>query len=129
MGMSDFRKMGSCVLLSMLPGSCFAADSRCGHALMRMECGLLNGAHVPTSSAILPRSGQTRLTLGKYQCAGSEHYSSRRVPGEFEGASLKVEHGGVSVSTSRLWRPLRRCAVAPVSTHWTEFNVTDRDGT
>jgi hypothetical protein len=43
---------------------------------------------------------------------------------------LKVEHGGVSVSTSKgVATTAGDVRVAPVSNAWTEFNVTDIDGT
>jgi ferric-dicitrate binding protein FerR (iron transport regulator) len=49
---------------------------------------------------------------------------------QFEGTSLKVEHGGVSVSTSKgVATTAGDVRVAPVSNAWTEFNVTDVDGT
>ena len=50
---------------------------------------------------------------------------------QFEGTSLKVEHGGVSVSTSKgMATTAGAVRVAPVSNaSWTEFNVSDTDGT
>jgi hypothetical protein len=131
MGMSAFRKMVSCVLLSMLPGSLLAADS--GAAMLYAHgAAWLNGAHVPTSSAIFTGDlVQTRSDSGAHINAPG---SSITVLGEslvqFEGASLKVEHGGVSVSTSKgVATTAGDVRVAPVSNAWTEFNVTDTDGT
>ena len=131
MGMSAFRKMVSCVLLSMLPGSLLAADS--GAAMLYAHgAAWLNGAHVPTSSAIFTGDlVQTRSDSGANINAPG---SSITVLGEslvqFEGASLKVEHGGVSVSTSKgVATTAGDVRVAPVSNAWTEFNVTDTDGT
>src|SRR5208337_5510251 len=49
---------------------------------------------------------------------------------QFEGASLKVEHGGVAVATSKsVATTAGDVRVAPASSTWTEFNVTDTDGT
>jgi hypothetical protein len=131
MGMSAFRKMVSCVLLSILPGSLLAADS--GAAMLYAHgAAWLNGAHVPTSSAIFTGDlVQTRSDSGANINAPG---SSITVLGEslvqFEGASLKVEHGGVSVSTSKgVATTAGDVRVAPVSNAWTEFNVTDTDGT
>ena len=131
MGMSAFRKMVSCVLLSILPGSLLAADS--GAAMLYARgAAWLNGAHVPTSSAIFTGDlVQTRSDSGANINAPG---SSITVLGEslvqFEGASLKVEHGGVSVSTSKgVATTAGDVRVAPVSNAWTEFNVTDTDGT
>ena len=131
MGMSAFRKMVSCVLLSILPGSLLAADS--GAAMLYARgAAWLNGAHVPTSSAIFTGDlVQSRSDSGANINAPG---SSITILGEslvqFEGASLKVEHGGVSVSTSKgVATTAGDVRVAPVSNAWTEFNVTDTDGT
>jgi hypothetical protein len=131
MGMSAFRKMVSCVLLSTFPGSLFAADS--GAAMLYTHgAAWLNGAHVPTSSAIF--TGDLVQTRSDSAANINAPGSSITVLGEslvqFEGASLKVEHGGVSVSTSKgVATTAGDVRVAPVSNAWTEFNVTDTDGT
>src|SRR5580698_7572481 len=131
MGMATVRKLVSCVLLLMLPGSLMAADS--GAAMLYADgAAWLNGSNVPKSSAIF--SGdlvQTRSDSGANIHAPG---SSVTVLGDslvqFEGASLKVEHGGVSVSTSKgLATTAGDVKVAPASNAWTEFNVTDTDGT
>jgi hypothetical protein len=131
MGMSAFRKMVSCVLLLMVPGSLFAADS--GAAMLYANgAAWLNGSHVPNSSAIFAGD----LVQTRSDSAANIHApgSSITVLGDslvqFEGASLKVEHGGVSVSTSKgVATTAGDVRVAPVSNAWTEFNVTDVDGT
>jgi hypothetical protein len=131
MGMSAFRKMVSCVLLTIFPGSLLAADS--GAAMLYTHgAAWLNGAHVPTSSAIF--SGDLVQTRSDSAANISAPGSSVTVLGDslvqFEGASLKVEHGGVSVSTSKgVATTAGDVRVAPVSNTWTEFNVTDTDGT
>jgi len=49
---------------------------------------------------------------------------------QFEGSSLKIEHGGLTISTSKaIAATAGDVKVAPVSDSWTEFNVTDVDGT
>jgi len=49
---------------------------------------------------------------------------------QFEGDSLKVEHGGVSISTSKSVSTVAGdVKIAPASNTWTEFNVVDTDGT
>jgi hypothetical protein len=131
MGMSAFRKMVSCVLLLMVPGSLFAADS--GAAMLYANgAAWLNGSHVPNSSAIFAGD----LVQTRSDSAANIHApgSSITVLGDslvqFEGASLKVEHGGVSVSTSKgVATTAGDVRVAPASNAWTEFNVTDIDGT
>jgi hypothetical protein len=131
MGMSAFRRMVSCVLLLIVPASLFAADS--GAAMLYAKgAAWLNGSHVPKSSAIFAGD----LVQTRSDSAANIHApgSSITVLGDslvqFEGASLKVEHGGVSVSTSKgIATTAGDVRVAPASNAWTEFNVTDIDGT
>jgi hypothetical protein len=131
MGMSAFRKMVSCVLVLIVPASLFAADS--GAAMLYANgAAWLNGSHVPNSSAIFVGD----LVQTRSDSAANIHApgSSITVLGDslvqFEGTSLKVEHGGVSVSTSKgVATVAGDVRVAPASNAWTEFNVTDIDGT
>jgi len=131
MGMASFRKMASCVLLLAFPVSLFAADSDAA-MLYTHGAAWLNGAHVPASSAIF--SGdllQTRSDSGaNINAAGSSITILGDSLVQFEGASLKLEHGEVAVSTSKGVATLAgEVRVSPVSNSWTEFNVTDVDGT
>jgi hypothetical protein len=49
---------------------------------------------------------------------------------QFQGSSVAIEHGGVRVSTSRgIGTTAGDVKVLPASYVWTEFNVTDVDGT
>src|SRR5277367_3044335 len=130
MGMAAFRKLVSCVLLLIFPGSLLAADS--GAAMLYTDGAWLNGSRVPQSSAIF--SGD--LVQTRPDSAANIHApgSSVTVLGDslvqFEGASLKVEHGGVAVSTSKAMATTAGdVRVVPASNEWTEFNVTDTDGT
>ena len=131
MGMSAFRRMVSCVLLLMLPVSLFAADS--GAAMLYADgAAWLNGSHVPKSSAIFAGD----LVQTRSDSAANIHASGSSITVlgdslvQFEGTSLKLEHGGVSVSTSKgVATTAGDVRVAPVSNAWTEFNVTDTDGT
>jgi hypothetical protein len=123
--------MVSCVLLLIVPASLFAADS--GAAMLYANgAAWLNGSHVPSSSAIFTGD----LVQTRSDSAANIHApgSSITVLGDslvqFEGTSLKVEHGGVSVSTSKgVATTAGDVRVAPASNAWTEFNVTDMDGT
>jgi hypothetical protein len=131
MGMTAVRRMVSCVLALIVPAALFAADSSAA-MLYAGGAAWLNGAHVPKSSAIFAGD----LVQTRSDSAANIHApgSSISVLGdslvEFEGASLKVEHGGVSVSTSRgIAASAGDVRVAPASNAWTEFNVTDVDGT
>lgn len=131
MGMSAFRRMAGCVLLLSFPASSFAADSNAA-MLYAHGAAWLNGAHVPASSAIfIGDLVQTRSDSGAHINAPG---SSITVLGDslvkFEGSSLKVEHGSVEVATSKgVATTAGEVRVAPASSSWTEFNVTDVDGT
>ena len=131
MGMAAFRKLVSCVLLLILPGSLMAADT--GAAMLYADGAWLNGSHVPKSSAIF--SGDLLQTRSDSAASIHAPGSSVTVLGdslvEFEGTSLKVEHGGVAVSTSKgMATTAGNVRVEPTSRgSWTEFNVTDTDGT
>ena len=131
MGMCAFRRMVSCVLLLIVPASLFAADS--GAAMLYADgAAWLNGSHVPKSSAIFAGDlVQTRSdSAANIHAAGSSITVLGDSLVQFEGTSLKVEHGGVSVSTSKgIATTAGDVRVAPVSNAWTEFNVTDVDGT
>jgi hypothetical protein len=49
---------------------------------------------------------------------------------QFVGSSLIIEHGGLTVSTSKgVATTAGDVKVAPASSAWTEFTVTDVDGT
>jgi hypothetical protein len=114
----------------MVPASLFAADST-GAMLYADGAAWVNGSHVPKSSAIFVGD----LVQTRSDSAANIHApgSSITVFGDslvqFEGTSLKVEHGGVSVSTSKgIFTTAGDVRVSPVSNAWTEFNVTDTDG-
>src|SRR5580658_2196533 len=131
MGMSAFHRVLSCVLLLIVPASLLAADS--GAAMLYANgAAWLNGGHVPSSSAIFTGD----LVQTRSDSAANIHEPGSRITVlgdslvQFEGVSLKVEHGAVSVSTSKgVATTAGDVRVAPASNAWTEFNVTDVDGT
>jgi hypothetical protein len=119
------------LLLLMMPASLLSADS--GAAMLYANgAAWLNGTHIPNSSAIFVGD----LVQTRADGAANIHAlgSSITVLGDslvkFEGASLDVEHGGVSVSTSKgVATTAGSVRVVPASKGWTEFNVIDVDGT
>src|SRR6267154_1459043 len=131
MGMAAFRRTVSCLLLLIVPASLLAADS--GAAMLYANgAAWVNGSHVPNSSAIFAGDLVQTRTGGAANIHASG--SSITVLGDslvkFEGVSLEVEHGGVAVSTSKgVTTTAGDVRVAPASSAWTEFNVTDVDGT
>jgi hypothetical protein len=131
MGMSAFRKMVSCVLMMGFPGSMVAADS--GAAMVYAHgVAWVNGLHVPSSSTIFTGDMlQTRSdSAADINAPGSSISVFNDSLVRFDGASMKVEHGGVTVATSKgVATVAGGVRVAPASSKWTEFNVTDTNGT
>ena len=132
MGKSAFRKMVSCVLLFLFPGSMLAADS---NAAMLYTNGVawVNGAHVPRSSSAIFSGDmlQTRAdSVANINQSGSSITVLADSLVQFEGESVELEHGGVTVSTSKKVSAVAGdVSVAPAGNSWTEFNVVDTDGT
>jgi len=132
MGRRDFRRMVSSVLLVLFPAAMYAADSNPA-MLYTNGAAWVNGAHVPrTSTAIFEGDLlQTRFDgVAKINETGSSVTVQPDSLVKFEGASVRIEHGAVAVSTSReMATTAGDVKVKPVSASWTEFNVEDVDGT
>lgn len=131
MGSSVLRVVVSCVLLLLFPNSIFAADSDAA-MLYTHGAAWINGVHVPRfSSAIF--SGDLLQTRSDTVADINEPGSTITVLAdslvEFQPASLHIEHGGVTVSTSKQVATVAGDVnVKPASSVWTEFNVVDVDG-
>src|SRR6202008_439092 len=103
MGGSALRGMVSCVLTVLFPFSLFAADS---NAAMLYTSGpaWINGAHVPRPSLAI-FSGDLLQTRSDSVAHINGSGSSVTVLGDslvqFEGSSVRINHGGVAVSTSK----------------------------
>jgi hypothetical protein len=132
MGSSALRVVVSCVLLFLFPSSIFAADTDAA-MLYTHGAAWVNGVHVPRfSSAIF--SGdlvQTRSdTVADINEPGSTITLQADSLVEFQPSSLHIEHGGVTIATSKEVASVAGDVnVKPVSSAWTEFNVVDVDGT
>ena len=134
MGKSAVRGMVSCVLLILFPGSLLAADSNAAMLYVNTNgAAWVNGAHVPRSSSAI-FSGDLLQTRSDSVANINEPGSSITVLAgslvQFQGASVDIQHGGVTVSTSKgIAATAGDVRVTPASDAWTEFNVTDVDGT
>jgi hypothetical protein len=132
MGNSALRGMVSGVLMLLFPVSLFAADTNAA-MLYTNGAAWVNGAHVPrASSAIF--SGDLLQTRSDSVANINEPGSSITVLSDslvqFDAALVRIEHGGVTVATSKgVATTAGDLKVSPVSNTWTEFNVTDVDGT
>jgi len=131
MGRSAFRRMVSYVLLFLFPGTLFAADSNAA-MLYTSGAAWINGAHVPRSSSAIFSGDllQTRYdSVANINQPGSSITVQSDSLVQFEGLAVKIEHGGVTVSTSReVATTAGDVKVTPASTSWTEFSVVDTDG-
>lgn len=128
-----FRKALCCILATMLvlPVSLFAADTN-GAMIYARGSAWVNGASIPRSSALFPGDlVQTKSdSVANINSSGSSVTVLSNSLIKFEGTSLEVEHGAVSIATSKsLATRVGDVKVAPVSGDWTEFQVADVDGT
>lgn len=125
-----FQKILTCIMLVIFPAVLFAADS--GAAMLYSNgTTWLNGRSLPKSSAVF--SGDlVQTTVGsvaKINASGSSLLVLSDSLVQFDGNAVKVEHGGVTVSTSRAMSThAGDVAVTPSANVWTQFDVTDVDG-
>jgi hypothetical protein len=130
MGMAAFRKLVSCVLLLMVPASLFAADQPVA-MLYSHGTALLNGNSIPRSSVIF--SGDLVQTnadsVANINATGSTVLVLNDTLVQYQGNSVNLEHGGVTISTSKLLATRAGAVtVSPAAGVWTEFEVRDVDG-
>jgi len=132
MGWSTARGLVSYLLIVLFPLGMFAADS---NLAMLHTNGLawINGAHVPRPSLAI-FSGDLLQTRSDSLVNIKQPGSSVDVFGDslikFEGSSVEIDHGGVSISTAKqLATTVGEIKITPASDVWTEFTVVDVDGT
>jgi len=119
------------VVLLALPQSLFAADTRAAMVYAR-GTAWINGVNIPRSSAIFPGDlVQTKSdSVANINAQGSNVsvFSDSLV--KFEGDTISLEHGGVTVATSKgLTTRAGDVTITPSSASLTEFRVLDLDGT
>ena len=125
-----YLKMLICLIVVILSGALFAADQPAA-MLYSHGTALLNGNSMERSSALF--SGDLVQTnadsVANINAAGSSVLVLNDSLVQYEGSGLKLEHGGVSISTSKLLATrVGNVTVSPVSGVWTEFDVRDVDG-
>lgn len=131
--MSVFRKALCCTLTMLLvfPVSLLAADTNAAMVYAR-GTAWVNGTSIPRSSALFPGDlVQTKSdSVANINVLGSSVTVLSDSLVKFEGSSLEVEHGGVTVATSKsLGTHVGDVKIVPASGDWTEFQVADVDGT
>ena len=124
-------KMLSCVMCLIFPVSSFAADQPAA-MLYTHGTTLLNGSSISRSSAIF--SGDLVQTdassAANINAAGSIVLVLNDSLVQYEDRSVELEHGGLTVSTSKqLVTRAGNVVVSPAASVWTEFSVRDVDGT
>lgn len=130
MSVCRFHKFLCWMILVIVPASLMAADS--GAAMMYTKgTAWLNGSTVPRSSAIFPGDMvQTKPdSLANINATGSSVTILSDSLVKFEGNAVSVEHGSVTVATSQgMATRAGEITVSPASSAWTEFQVTDVNG-
>jgi hypothetical protein len=123
-------KILSCLMIVILPVSLFAADQASAMVYTHGPA-LLNGNSIPRTSAIF--SGDlvqtTKDSVANINATGSTVLILNDSLIQYEGDSVSLEHGGVTVSTSKsLSTRAGDVTVSPASSGWTEFEIRDVDG-
>src|SRR5260370_15323807 len=119
------------VLILILPVSLFAAD-RPGAMVYSHGTALLNGYSIARSSGIfLGELVQTNAdSAANINASGSIVLVLNDSLVQYQDDAVKLEHGGISVSTSKLLATRAgEVTVSPAANVWTEFEVRDVDGT
>jgi hypothetical protein len=119
-------------MISVVPVSFWAADS--GPAMLYAKgTAWINGATVPRTSAVFPGDlVQTRSdSMVNINASGSNVVVLADSLVTFEGPAVSLEHGGVTVATSKgMTTHAGEVTVVPASNGWTEFEVKqDSNGT
>ena len=128
--MSRLRNIICCVMAVVFPVSLFAADTNAAMLYARGNAWL-NGSAVPHTSAIFPGDlVQTKPdSVASINAPGSSVIVLSDSLIKFEGDTISVEHGRVSVATSRkMATRAGDVTAAPTSNDWTEFDVIQANG-
>ena len=118
-------------MIVVLPVSASADDTAA--AMLRSNGAgiLVNKNPAPASTALFPDDliETQKNAVARIEAAGSTADINAETVVQFEGEELVLEHGSLSVSTSRLLRVRVGCiTVTPVNADWTHYDVTDLDG-
>lgn len=118
-------------MLVILPVSLLADDT--GAAVLRSNSTgvLLNKTAVPATSALFPDDlvETQKNAMARIEAAGSTADINSETVVQFEADELVLDHGTLSVNTSRAMKVRVGCLiVTPVNTDWTHYDVTDVDG-
>jgi hypothetical protein len=126
-----YRKILSCMMVVIFPAALFAADQPAA-MLYTHGPALLNGDNIVRSSAIF--SGDlvetSASSAANINASGSIVLVLNDSLVKYQGNAVELEHGGVTISTSKLLTTRAGdVTVSPATNVWTEFQVRDVDGT
>lgn len=117
-------------MIAILPVSLQAQDS--GSAMLRSNGGVLVNKNPAPASIALFRDDLIETpkdVVARMELLGSAADISGETMLQFEGDELVLDHGTVSVNTSRALPVRVGCVtVTPVIADWTHYDVTDSDG-
>jgi hypothetical protein len=125
-----YLKILSCMMVMIFPAALFAAEQPAA-MLYSHGTALLNGNSIARSSAIFTGDlVQTNAdSVANINAVGSSILVLNDSLVQYEDGNLKLEHGGLTVSTSKLLRARAGdVTVSPTAGIWTEFEVRDVDG-
>ncbi len=132
MRVSTLRSCLCWALSVFLPLSLLAADAGLS-AMLHSKGGVwINGAESPDSTAVFPGDSLETKTgsVANLDVDGSSVLIQPESLLKFNGDSLTLEHGTVLVATSKSMSVHVNCIkVVPVSDAWTQYQVTDLNGT
>lgn len=126
-----FLKILTGIMVVVFPLALLGAESTPGAMLYSHGVTMLNGSSFPKSSALF--SGDLIQTsadsVANINAAGSTVLILNDSLVQYEGNALKLEHGGITISTSKLMATrVGDVTVSPAASVWTEFEVRDVDG-
>ena len=125
MSVSGLRNIACWMMIALVPGSLWAADSSPAMLYAR-GAAWINGGAVPRTSAVFPGDlVQTRSdSVASINASGSNVVVLADSLVKFEGPAVALEHGSLKVATSKgLSTHTGDITVTPTSNGWTEFEV------
>jgi hypothetical protein len=129
--MQILRTLVACLLILLVPASLFSADSAAA-MLYTNGTAWLNGSSVPKSSAVFAGDlVQTKAdSVASIKAPGSSVLVLSDSLVQMQTNGVKLEHGSVNVGTAKsMVAEVGGLKISPTSGTWTEFQVSDTDGT
>lgn len=129
-GLFSWRQFVCLPIIAILPVSLMGDET--GSAMLRSNGGVLVNKNPAPASAALFRDDlieTQKNVVARIEAAGSTADINPETMLQFEGDTLVLDHGSLSVNTSRVLRVRVGCVtVTPVNEDWTHYDVTDVDG-